>query len=53
MRTGPSVAGTQASEHVGAQPRSDDYPWLALAVFTPDLLANYGLVAYGGSLEEA
>ncbi len=29
------------------------YPWLSLAVFAIDILVIYGLVAYGGRLEEA
>lgn len=29
------------------------YPWLSLAIFALDLLVIYGLVAYGGRLEEA
>lgn len=29
------------------------YPWLSLAVFTLDVLVIYGLVQYGGRLEEA
>ena len=29
------------------------YPWLSLAIFAVDLLVIYGLVAYGGKLQEA
>ena len=29
------------------------YPWLSLAIFALDMLVIYGLVAYGGRLEEA
>jgi hypothetical protein len=29
------------------------YPWLALAIFTLDILVIYGLIAYGGRLEES
>lgn len=29
------------------------YPWLSLAVFALDMLIIYGLVSYGGRLEEA
>jgi hypothetical protein len=28
------------------------YPWLALAIFALDILVIYGLIAYGGRLEE-
>jgi hypothetical protein len=28
------------------------YPWLSLAIFTLDLLAIYGLVAYGGRVQQ-
>ena len=29
------------------------YPWLSLAIFAVDVLVIYGLVAYGGKLQES
>ncbi len=48
--TGVAIAGLSAVAQLIFIPAN---PWLALAVFTVDLLVIYGLIAYGGRLEEA
>jgi hypothetical protein len=48
--TGVLLAGLNAIAHLIAIP---GYPLLSLAVFALDLLVIYGLVAYGGTLQQS